>query len=276
MSNLKKIFKKILRLKKEKIIIPVYTPVAPSQILHNKIVMITGGTGGIGFAIAKESIKCGAKVILCGTNTKKLSEFSAELGEKSRSLVLDLYDYASIPDSVAKGLSLFPESRIDILINAAGFHGDWDFFHFDENLFDKTMGINLKGTYYISQIVAQSMVQKKIKGHILFLSSSSSLRPAWTPYQISKWAVTGMTKGFADYLLPHGIIVNAIAPGPTATAMVKKDDDNLFYFNQPAQRYSTPEEIANLAIFMVSPLGDMIVGDTYYISGGSGVISYHK
>ena len=85
-----------------------------------------------------------------------------------------------------------------------------------------------------------------------------------------------MTKGLADILLPYGIIVNAIAPGPTATQMVKSsNDENLFYYDQPAHRYSTPEEIANLAVFMVSSMGNMIVGDTYYITGGSGTISYH-
>ena len=139
------------------------------------------------------------------------------------------------------------------------------------------MDINVKGMYFVSNIVARQMIEKKIKGHILNISSSSSLRPAWTPYQISKWAVNGITKGLADYLLPYGIIVNGLAPGPTATEMVKKDsDDNLFYQEQPSHRYITAQEIANLAIFMVSSNGDMIVGDTFYMTGGSGTISYHK
>jgi len=82
--------------------------------------------------------------------------------------------------------------------------------------------------------------------------------------------------GLADILLPHGIIVNAIAPGPVATPILgKKEGDSINNVNSVSGRYSTPQEIANLAIFMVSDMGNMIVGDTYYITGGSGIISLH-
>ena len=277
MSILYNVIKRIIRKSRERIVVPVYNPVSNEKILDNKVVMITGGTGGIGRAIASAVIKCGGKVILCGTNVHKLEKYTDELGDKVMPLSLNLLDCTSLQDSFKKGISLFDDNRVDILINAAGVHNDWDFMNFDEEEFDKIMDVNIKGTYCISQIIAKYMIENGIKGHILNLASSSSLRPAWTPYQISKWAVCGMTKGLADVLLPYGIIVNAIAPGPTATQMVKADsDENLFYYDQPAHRYATPEEIANLAVFMVSPMGNMIVGDTYYISGGSGVISYHK
>ena len=83
--------------------------------------------------------------------------------------------------------------------------------------------------------------------------------------------------GLADTLLPHGIIVNAIAPGPTATPMLGKNKDESLYLGQcPAGRYAHPTEIASLAVFMVSDLGNLIVGDTFYITGGSGTISYHR
>ena len=272
-----RLLRKVIRLFKEERLLPVYKTIDKNQTLSDKIVLITGGTGGIGYVIAETAIASGAKVILSGTNSQKLSEYCASLGDNARSLRMDLGDINSIADCIEKGTALFPENRIDILINSAGFHGDWDFYHPDENLFDKVMDINVKGMYFVSNIVARQMIEKKIKGHILNISSSSSLRPAWTPYQISKWAVNGITKGLADYLLPYGIIVNGLAPGPTATEMVKKDsDDNLFYQEQPSHRYITAQEIANLAIFMVSSNGDMIVGDTFYMTDGSGTISYHK
>ncbi len=277
MFKLMNMLHRMARKSKERILIPVYTPITENRILDDKIVMITGGTGGIGIAIARSVINCGGKVIICGTNADKLRRYSIELGENAKTLSLSLDDCSSLQPSFERAVALFDEHRIDILINAAGLHGDWDFNSFNEDEFDRIMDVNVKGTYCISQIVAKHMMDNKIKGHILNIASSSSLRPAWTPYQISKWAVTGMTKGLADILLPHGIIVNAIAPGPTATSMVKSNaDDNLFYYDQPAHRYSTPEEIANLAVFMVSSMGDMIVGDTYYITGGSGTISYHQ
>ena len=139
------------------------------------------------------------------------------------------------------------------------------------------MGINAKGTYFMSQAVSKFMIERKIHGHILNVSSSSSLRPAWTPYQMSKWAVRGLTLGLADVLLPHGIIVNAIAPGPVATPMLGKfEGDSIYNRMNPSGRYSMPQEIANLAVFMVSSMGDLIVGDTFYITGGSGTISLHR
>lgn len=121
------------------------------------------------------------------------------------------------------------------------------------------------------------MMDRRIKGHILNFSSASSLRPASQPYAISKWAITGFTKGLADILIPYGITVNAIAPGPTATPMLgKTTNDEIGHDVCPAGRYATTQEIANLALFMVSGMGDLIVGDTFYITGGSGIISLHK
>ena len=128
----------------------------------------------------------------------------------------------------------------------------------------------------MGQGIAKYMIDNGIEGHILNVSSSSAQRPAWTPYEISKWAINGMTKGMADVLLPYGIIVNAIAPGPTATPMLIKNGDScISNDNNLIGRFEMPSEIANLATFMVSNLGNMIVGDTVYISGGSGVISMH-
>ena len=220
---------------------------------------------------------CGGKVILVGTNSQKLDSITFKLGPKAKSVVINLSNISSIKEGINKAIKLFPEQRIDILVNSAGVHGDWKFDNMDEDEYDKVIDVNIKGTYFITNLIAHHMIDRGIRGHILNVSSSSAMRPAWTPYQISKWAIDGMTKGFADLLLNHGIIVNGIAPGPTATEMVKDvSDKNLYYEHQPSKRYATPEEIANLAIYLISPLADFIVGDTIYITGGSGTISYHK
>lgn len=271
------LIRKFIHLFKEERLLPVYKTIDREQILHGKIILITGGTGGIGYAIAETAINSGAKVILSGTNEQKLNDNCARLGDNAQPLRMDIGDTSSIEDGIYKAIGLFPEKRIDILINSAGVHGEWDFNNPDEDFFDKVMDINVKGMYFVSNIVARHMIENKVKGHILNISSSSALRPAWTPYQISKWAVNGITRGLADYLLPYGIVVNGLAPGPTVTEMVKKDgDNNLYYRDQPSHRFMTAQEVANLAIFMVSTSGDMIVGDTFYLTGGSGIISYHK
>lgn len=185
-----------------------------------------------------------------------------------------MLDVKSIPDKVRSATAMFPENRVDILVNSAGLVAHADFAHMTEEEYDGIMDVNAKGTYFMSQAVSQLMIEKKTKGHILNVTSSSALRPAWTPYQMSKWAVRGLTLGLADLLLPYGIIVNAIAPGPVATPMLgKTEGDSIENPEGPCGRFAMPSEIASLAVFMVSDLGNLIVGDTYYMTGGSGTIS---
>lgn len=181
-----------------------------------------------------------------------------------------------LPEKLKEAIALYDENRIDILVNSAGIVAKNEFENISEAEYDNIMDTNAKGTFFVSQAVSKLMIEKNIKGHILNVSSSSALRPAWTPYQMSKWAVRGFTLGLADTLIPYGIIVNAIAPGPTATPMLEREkSDTLYEPFTPSRRYSTPEEIASLAVFMVSGAGDMVVGDTFYITGGSGTITMH-
>ena len=188
-----------------------------------------------------------------------------------------MLDVKAMPGKVEEAAKLFPEGRIDILVNSAGVNEHSDFWHITEDGYSRVMDVNVRGTYFMSQAVSRFMIERKIRGHILNVSSSSALRPAWSPYRMSKWAVRGMTLGLADTLLPHGIIVNAIAPGPVATPMLGKfEGDSIYNHANPSGRYSMPQEIANLAVFMASSMGDLIVGDTFYITGGSGTISLHR
>ena len=191
-------------------------------------------------------------------------------------IVIDVKDVKSMPEKVRTAAAMFPENRIDILVNSAGVLNCSDFLDMPESEYDSIMDINAKGTFFMSQAVARFMIENRIKGHILNVTSSSALRPAWTPYQMSKWAVRGLTLGMAERLLPYGIVVNAIAPGPTATPMLDKNAvDSIYNAGCPAGRFAMPSEIAALATFMVSGMGDMIVGDTFYITGGSGTITLH-
>ena len=118
------------------------------------------------------------------------------------------------------------------------------------------------------------MTDNKVKGNILNVSSASALKPGWTPYEISKSGVKSLTLGVAAKLIKHGITVNAIAPGPVATKMIGMENScDLAWPANPAGRVATPEEIGNMAVFMVSDSGKLIVGDTFYMTGGSGTIS---
>lgn len=264
----------------EKEIVPITKYVDKENILAGKVALITGGSGGIGSAIAESFARSGAKVIIAGTNEEKLENICSRIGmgaETVKPMVINVLDINAMSDSIQKAVSLFPENRIDILVNSAGVLSQHSFIEISAEEYDLVMNINAKGTFFMSQAIAKYMIKNKIKGHILNITSSSALRPAWTPYQMSKWAVRGFTLGLADALLPYGITVNAIAPGPTATEMLKvRPGDSIYNPDAIAGRYEMPEEIAQLAVFMVSDAGNMIVGDTVYITGGSGVITYHK
>lgn len=269
----------LVMLFKKKQIVAIPTPVADGDLLKGKVALITGGSGGIGYEIAKEMLRNGCRVIIAGTNEQKLERMSNDLHTPNVKyiviIVIDVTEIQSLKDKVDLAKSMFESGRIDILANSAGVLTNKEFFDIDEDEYNKIMDINVKGCFFMSQIVAEYMISKNIKGHILNVSSSSALRPAWSPYQISKWAIRGFTLGLADTLLPHGITVNAIAPGPTTGPMAGiTEKDNIYNPNTPIGRFAIPAEIARLAVFMVSDMGNMIVGDTFYMTGGSGTISY--
>ena len=275
-TKLKNAVHTLIQMGKEEKIQPITVPVEKEKLLDGKVALITGGTSGIGLAVAQAFQNAGAKVIITGTNQQKLEIALKKMGGGGKGLLIDVRDTEHLPDKVKEAEALFEENRIDILVNSAGVVVKHDFWGIDEKEYDRIMDTNAKGTFFMSQAVGKAMIEKQIKGHILNVTSSSALRPAWTPYQMSKWAVRGLTLGLADTLLPYGIVVNAIAPGPTATPMLgKTEGSSISEPNNPSKRYAMPEEIASMAVYMVSDAGRMIVGDTVYMTGGSGTITLH-
>lgn len=273
--------RKYINMRREKELIPIPELIPENQLLNGKIALITGGTSGIGLAIAESFINNGAKVIVCGTNKDKLDIALSKLkmidNKRAQGLIFDISKVSEIDEKILEALQLFCDNRIDILVNSAGINNTHTFFDVTESDYDNIMDVNAKGTYFVSQKIGKYMVENHIKGHILFISSSSAVRPASTPYIMSKWVVRGMTLGVADCLLPYGITVNAIAPGPVATPMLNKGNcDNLYNSHTINGRYADPKEIANLATYLVSDIGKLIVGDTCYITGGSGLLDLHR
>ena len=272
-QKVKKVLK-LLNLVRSKKIVPIITPVDKEKILDGKVALITGGSSGIGLAIAESFVKSGCKVVIAGTRKEKLEAARKTINsENLATMVIDVIHIQSLQQKVEEAANVF--GKIDILVNSAGAHHTHQFEDMPESEFDKIMDTNVKGTFYMCQSVIKYMKKNKIHGHILNVSSSSALRPATGPYHLSKWAITGLTKGLASLYYKDGIIVNAIAPGQTATPMLDVDkSEDISKSYAFAGRYIMPEEIASLATMMVSSLGDMIVGDTYYMTGGSGVVTY--
>lgn len=277
----RKSVKKILR--KCKKTVPVKIPVLYSELLKGRTALITGATSGIGLCISKAFLQSGANVILTGRNIQKLSDAKnsllKSLGEsfdtRIETFLIDISDVEDIKNQFDVILSETKFKSIDIFVNNAGVNFGGTFGKTEINDFESVIGTNLEGTYFASQVFARYMKDNKIEGNILHIASSSSCRPAVSAYTCSKWALKGLTQGMAKSLIPYGIVVNALAPGPTATPMLIKDGyDGIEREESPIGRYAAAEEIANMAVVLTSSLGRMIVGDTVMMTGGAGVITF--
>lgn len=251
--------------------------VKPEKQLAGRTALITGGTSGIGLAIAKAFHDAGATVVITGRDEAKSKRIASTIGDTNIfGIGMDMTDTSSFGTKINSINEMLGDNRhIDILVNNAGCIGG-DIRWGTEEEFDRVIDTNLKGTFYLSKLIATEMVRNGIKGNILNVASSSSLRPATSAYTLSKWGIRGLTLGLAKMLVPHGIVVNGVAPGPTATPMLgKKDYSDIALPTSPIGRYALPEEIAAMALFLCGSMGRTIVGDIVYMTGGAGVIEYN-
>lgn len=263
--------------------IPVEIPTLYGEVLKGKVAVVTGGTTGIGFEIAKAFIHNGASVIITGRDNDRIAnavvKLKNEISDNENIFVcvevLDNTMTTQIEERWKQILSHIENKHIDILVNNAGVISKTHFGKTDEKDYNLVMETNLKGTYFLSEIVSNYMIENGIKGNILNISSSSALRPAVSAYSMAKWAIHGLTLGMAKKLSPYGIVVNSIAPGPTATRMLQSDNIiNINRMSSPSERYATASEIANLAVIMVSDMSKMVNGDTMYATGGCGLLTF--
>lgn len=258
-------------------------PVWSQPVLQNKNAVITGGTSGIGYEMAKTFLgaEC-SKILITSRNQERLDKAISKLKsvypDKRESIlgaILDLTKVDSLKQAFSQIEKQFGADTIDIWVNNAGIYQGTRFGTVTESQWDELMDINLKSQYFLSQCVSDHMLKNGVKGNILNMCSSSSYRPSVDPYMISKLGMSGLTLGMAKKLIPFGIVVNGIAPGPTFTPMLHKSKgDSINHGGVPAGRYIMPQEVANLAVFLVSSMGRMIVGDVVKITGGSAVVTY--
>lgn len=258
--------------------IPVNNLILYGELLKGRCALITGGTSGIGFAIAEAFLRNKADIIITGRNESKIekavNQLKKEFAEqKVIGIVLDNCDVTKMKDIFQN--PLLGGLKIDILVNNAGVINKTFFCNTLESDFDMVIDTDLKGPYFLSELFAEYMKENKIQGNILNVSSSSSIRPANNSYGLAKWGIRGMTLGLAKHLSADGIVVNAIAPGPTATSMLMgNDEQSISRPASPSGRYTTPEEVSNLSVVLVSDLGRMINGDTVYVTGGCGLLTF--
>lgn len=248
--------------------IPVYVPVLQSELLKGRTALVTGGSGGIGYAIAGAFLRAGAAVVISGRNEEKLKASALSLSSKGVVSYVKMDNAEpALFNEIISGMKDF-----DILVNNAGYVGGGSFGNTQESEYDKVMDVNLKGAYFLSETVSKQWIQSGIKGNILNICSASSLRPGESPYILSKWGLRSLTAGMAKSLVKHGIVVNGLAPGCTNTQRFSKNGDIANPHN-PSGRMVTVEEIANMATILVSSLSRMIVGDVVYMTGGGAIVT---
>ena len=255
----------------------VTVPLLSGEYLADRCILITGGATGIGYSIAEACLRNGADVIIAGRTLTKLENAKERLLLSGKGkvgiLTLDICNPETFNLKIKEAITLL-DRKPDALVNCAGTEAGKAFGDTEISKFDTVLETNLRGTYFFCQACANYMIEWSIEGNILMISSASGVRPAISPYMLSKWGILGLTEGLAKKLIPYDIVVNGIGPGPTPTPMIKMDPNGDYTKpNSPAGRFIIPEEVSNIAVFLLSNMGRMIVGDTIFVTGGVGTLT---
>lgn len=258
---------------------PNIATLSQNELLVGRTALITGGTRGIGKAIAEAFLNSGANVVITSRKQSNADKVVAELKIKFPlrqiwGIELNNLDSAIIREKFENIINMIAPSKLSIVVNNAGILGG-TFGNTNLDEFDQVINTNLKGVFFLSECTAEYMKEQHIAGNILMIASSSSLRPAVSAYTISKWGIRGFTLGLARICSPYGITVNGIAPGQTATEMIGKTNTGEISLKEsPISRFVLPEEIAGMSIILCSDMGRSIVGDIVYMTGGAGLFTF--
>lgn len=239
--------------------------------LRCKKIIVSGGGSGIGFAIAQKLVSLGAAVVVMGRREEKLRHAVQVLGENAHFYVLDVQKISDYPAAIEAANHIM--GGLDGLVNSAGacaYTREWGagMFAQTEEDWDRVMNTNVKAPFFFSRMVAQHMMEHNTQGNILNVVSEAAFVPASASYGASKHALRALTAGLAQIVIRHGIVVNGIAPGTTATDFVDITAE-LAMHRQANGRLGTATEMAELATFLMSREGENIIGQTILSCGGS-------
>lgn len=229
--------------------------------LKDRIVLITGGSKGIGLSIAKKIINSGGKVIITSRNQEELNKVQKELGNKCYAIKHDISNIKENDYVLSEATKHF--GVIDSLINNAGISlHENNFMDVTEESFDSNMNINLKGTYFMTQSFIKYYEKHNIKnGKIIIMCSETAGQPSFRPYGLSKAALVSFTKWLAQNYILKGIRINAIAPGVTETAMTNHyTKGNKVNLDAIGKRTLNTFEIAEVCAFLLSDASNCISG----------------
>src|SRR5262245_9275607 len=241
------------------------------------VALVTGGQQGIGRAIAVALAREGADVVLNYLDNAAAAERVAEdvraAGRRCRLVQGDVSrarDVAALVDAAERDMG-----PVDVLVNNAGIFPRSTFLDLAEAEWDRVHGVNLKGSFLAAQAVARRLVARGAPGAIINLASAAAYRssPRGTHYVASKAGVVGLTRAMALELAPHGIRVNAIAPGLTDTAQPRdghsEAEVQAMARQVPLGRMGQPEDVAAVAVFLASGEARHVTGQVIHVNGGA-------
>ena len=241
--------------------------------LTDKVILLTGASGGIGKSVARKMKKSGAKIILSGTKKTVLEDLSSELGNDTKSIITDLNSKEDIITLAEEAESYF--GRIDILVNNAGITADSLFLRMKDEDWNNVINVNLTAGMRLTRQVVKGMLKRRF-GRIIFISSIVGYtgNPGQANYSASKSALTGLTKSIALEVAARGITCNLIAPGFISTPMTDKlteDQKNKIIVNIPVNRLGQTDDISNGCVYLASDEASFVTGTTLHINSGMGM-----
>lgn len=252
--------------------------------LDNKNILITGGSSGIGQAIAIACAREGANIVFSYHSNSAGAKYTLakiqEIERKAFALCADMGNVSSVYHFIEEAMQCV--NQIDVLINNAGMlTRHKDFFEISLDFFDQIQAVNVRAPFILIQEIAKHMKEKHICGSILNISSMSAeiTTPGLMHYECAKAALNALTRSAAGELATYGIRVNAIAPGLVETnindAQRKNDPDAWMQRSSkiPLGRAGLPDDVAGLAVFLASQESSWMTGSIIAVDGGIGVIS---
>jgi 3-oxoacyl-[acyl-carrier protein] reductase/7-alpha-hydroxysteroid dehydrogenase len=245
-------------------------------MLKGKVAVVTGGTRGIGYAIAKKFLENGAKVAVLGSKKETAEKAVASLkAENPKYEVLGFYPDLTNPAEVEETFANVKKAfgRLDILANNAGVSARESIYTYKVEDFEKTIDLNVNAVFICAQAAAKIMKEQG-GGVIINTSSMVSLygQPSGSAYPASKFAVNGLTKSLARELGKDNIRVNAVAPGITRTDMVAALPEQVIkplIATIPLGRVGEPEDVANAFLFLASDMASYVTGEILSVDGAA-------
>ena len=241
--------------------------------LKDKVALVTGGARGIGQAIAMTFAKEGADIVVADVNLeiaqKTASEIEA-LGRKAMALEMDVTSYEKVEEGINKILDKM--GKVDILVNNAGITKDNLLLRMSQADWDAVINVNLKGTFNCIKAVTRPMIKQR-SGKIISIASIIGLmgNPGQANYAASKAGIIALTKTVAKELASRNINANAVAPGFIQTEMTAKLPEDIkkkMMEAIPLAKLGTPQDVANVCLFLASEESNYITGQTITIDGG--------